>query len=568
MKKAIYFFICCMMLCPIVGVSAEELLTVEKTVDYENRKIHINVIGDNEVNYYNLIVLKPGVNSFNETNVDETIFFAKQQKSRSFTLNFPQNFSEADCGLYKFTVSGSDFSQGLSDSFYLTTVENYNNIQPKLNTISDVELYKEHLNNNKYIIGLEDNDYTSDEWTVPVQTVLNIRTEAGNFEGFDDFIAAFERAKKVCEINTANETTVENLLKRSQNLLNIDIGTDSFYAGLDNDKQRQEVCDIFLLNSPYATDKLLSKGFAEAVFLTRINNSFQSGFKNILTSYCGTVSLADITGFTDDELTTLFNGVTVNNGQMNDDYTDIDIFANKFNLIVGNIISNRGNGGSVGGGNSGNSGSSGGSGGIGGGSIGSAASNIQPSVSVPVTNNTFTDLKNFSWAEEAIYYLADENIINGYDGKVFKPENNITREEFLKILVETFDFDLIRETSIMFDDADENEWYYPYVKIAYAAGITTGKTSNVFGISENITRQDMAVMLNRCIKLKNIELSAEKIRTFIDDKDISSYAKDSIYALSSAGIINGFDDGSYKPYQNATRAEAAQLIYHTIKIID
>lgn len=217
--------------------------------------------------------------------------------------------------------------------------------------------------------------------------------------------------------------------------------------------------------------------------------------------------------------------------------------------------------------------SSGGSGGGGGGSNGSGKDKhntasddfslnteiIAPPAVVPLEKVYFNDLDNYDWAKEAINYLADIEVINGKTEGAFYPQDNITREEFSCILVKTFN---IKKGNLEteFSDVAKDSWYENNVKIAASAGIVLGKGDNCFGVGENITRQDMAVMISRACNLAD-ESDVEK---FADDMLISNYAKSAVYSAKNAGIISGVGDNNFNPLGFATRAEAAMIVYNAI----
>ena len=90
--------------------------------------------------------------------------------------------------------------------------------------------------------------------------------------------------------------------------------------------------------------------------------------------------------------------------------------------------------------------------------------------------------------------------------------------------------------------------------------IVSGLSDTEFGPDICITRQDMAVILYNTALAMDFEMNAENA-DIADDADISEYAKNAVYALKNAGIINGYEDGSFRPKNNANRAEAAQMVY-------
>lgn len=204
-----------------------------------------------------------------------------------------------------------------------------------------------------------------------------------------------------------------------------------------------------------------------------------------------------------------------------------------------------------------------------GGSGGGGSSSKKPSVSItvdssyvtvpevtPAEKEIFSDIKDYQWAKEAIEGLYKKGAINGKTESLFAPEDNITREEFVAVIVRALGVDY-KVSDMKFSDVLAGAWYEKYISAAVAEGIVSGKDDGTFGIGENITRQDMAVMMCRALKIQD---SAE-LDEFTDDADISEYAKDSVYIMRDMGIINGFSDGSFIPKKNATRAEAAVMIY-------
>jgi len=112
------------------------------------------------------------------------------------------------------------------------------------------------------------------------------------------------------------------------------------------------------------------------------------------------------------------------------------------------------------------------------------------------------------------------------------------------------------DAEIGFSDVAKDAWYYPYIKAAVSKGIILGKEDGSFGVGEKVTRQDMAVMLCRALMLENENTDY----VFADDDNISEYAKTAVYAMKAKNVISGFEDGTFKPLDSATRAQAAVMI--------
>lgn len=213
----------------------------------------------------------------------------------------------------------------------------------------------------------------------------------------------------------------------------------------------------------------------------------------------------------------------------------------------------------------GNSGGSGGSGGSSGGGIKNAEySETYTKTDTPekINKNIFDDIDDVGWAAEAIIELAQKGIISGKGDRLFYPNDNITREEFVKIIVKTF-FENAEVSDKSFDDVSDGEWYAEFVKKACGEGIINGIGENIFGTGMNITREDMAVIAYRTAlksgKLKESERTPGFI--FADDEQISDYAKSAVYALYDAGIINGVSEDEFAAKDYLTRAQAAKIIY-------
>lgn len=200
-------------------------------------------------------------------------------------------------------------------------------------------------------------------------------------------------------------------------------------------------------------------------------------------------------------------------------------------------------------------GSSGGNGGGGGGggsyTIGTDNTNEEKQI--------FSDLSGYEWAEEYIEDLYKKGIVSGDGSGRFNPGKNVSREEFVKMIVLTFG--LGGDADISFEDVPSNHWAYPYIKAAFASGIINGISENAFGTGNSITRQDMAVIAYRAAmvsgKLKTVQ---GETAGFADSGDISQYAKNAVNYMYACGIINGTGNNNFSPLATATRGQAAKIL--------
>lgn len=177
---------------------------------------------------------------------------------------------------------------------------------------------------------------------------------------------------------------------------------------------------------------------------------------------------------------------------------------------------------------------------------------------------TFADLKNAEWAREAVESLAAKGAINGKNASEFAPNDSMTREEFIKVLIGAFDL-LNDAAECEFSDVSKDRWSYSYIASAKRIGLVSGDGEN-FNPQSTISRQDMAVIIYRLFELAGVEVWGESI-SFSDKTSISAYAKEAVEALSGAGIINGMGDGTFTPKTSVTRAQAAKVIYELSKTI-
>lgn len=172
----------------------------------------------------------------------------------------------------------------------------------------------------------------------------------------------------------------------------------------------------------------------------------------------------------------------------------------------------------------------------------------------------FNDLDTAPWAKESILTLHKSGIISdpASDSK-YRPNDAITREEFVKLLVCAFATDTEYQ-SHKFADEENSAWYNKYLSISYSLGIVTGYEDGSFGIGKNITREDLVTISARLLESRNEIIVSDEGAAFVDSGDIAPYAQKYVYSLSKIGVVNGVGDNKFLPKSTATRAEAAKII--------
>ncbi len=175
----------------------------------------------------------------------------------------------------------------------------------------------------------------------------------------------------------------------------------------------------------------------------------------------------------------------------------------------------------------------------------------------------FPDVPVDAWYAEPVRYLARVGIIGGKEDGKFHPEAQITRAEFLKLLAMASGKDLTSQRlGDSFSDVPENAWYTKYVYWGVREKIINGVGDGCFAPDSPITRQQIAVILWRYNKNALGKIMPRYQKTYFKDASaVSSWAKKEVEAVEGAGIIRGYSDRTFRPQNNASRAEAAQILY-------
>ncbi len=172
----------------------------------------------------------------------------------------------------------------------------------------------------------------------------------------------------------------------------------------------------------------------------------------------------------------------------------------------------------------------------------------------------FVDLQLAAWAIDPIEALAARHVIEGYEDGSFRPNVQVTRAAFVKMLMLALDLEE-NEASSSFTDVQQGAWYAGPIAAAERLGIVKGKSDGTFGVNDFITRQDMAVMAHRAAAIANITLAGSGGEVFADQAAIADYAVNAVQAMQAAGILNGMTNQSFVPDGLSTRAQAAKVIY-------
>ena len=159
------------------------------------------------------------------------------------------------------------------------------------------------------------------------------------------------------------------------------------------------------------------------------------------------------------------------------------------------------------------------------------------------------------WAEETIKEWFDNDMLKGYEDGSFKPDNQITRAEFMTVVNNSFEF--TDKADLDFSDIDSDDWYYEEVQKAVKAGYVIGFEDNTARPEKKITRQEAAVIIAR---IKDLSNYAEGANVFNDVNEIASWAKGEVGAAANGKYMIGYDDHTFRPLKFISRAEAVVTI--------
>lgn len=384
--------------------------------------------------------------------------------------------------------------------------------------------------------------------------ILNERDKQQNkvFAGYEQLEAVFNENLAVECVNVADGSNIAAVLEKYKEYFAYKNGKSyQIFEGLSADGQKNVYTN--LAKADYGTPAAVDAAFSlEAV---RVRLAALRGYDELydVLPQCADALEANISKYTvlskENQLKVCSEIITSLSGK--------DVTKESLETIVSSAAekySSSGGSGSIGGGGGSSSGGTAKTP-----SIGFAAPN-EPYEAVTV----FDDLGGVSWARESIEALARRGVINGKADKIFAPNDTVTREEFVKMVVLALNI-TAEDTSCDFTDVRDDAWYKEYVGKAVRSGLVNGRGDGTFGVGESITRQDIAVILWNGIKSKAESKSAAE---FIDNDDVSDYAKEAVNAMRYLNIIDGYDDNTFRPNNAATRAEAAKLLYKAVQITE
>lgn len=171
----------------------------------------------------------------------------------------------------------------------------------------------------------------------------------------------------------------------------------------------------------------------------------------------------------------------------------------------------------------------------------------------------FVDVPTDYWAYNTISELADKGIINGIAPNTYAPAETITRAQFVKLIVCALEnYDSTAAYPPVFNDTAPEAWYTPYVTCGVYSGVIKCDTDD-FLPNTAITRGEAALCMINGLGVQ----SDDAVCKFSDVTD--SEQKKAVGIAAEYGLITGYDDGTFRPNNTLTRAEASALVSRMLK---
>lgn len=515
--------------------------SVSTEVDYANMICTVSVTPGQTL-YDGSVGMKADVYDGSTLLHSETVRHFDDNNNLSFTFELPE--ATAADRIFKVRLGGNfDEEVNINISGTSSLDGNFDTLRGT----TDIDSFKDELNNNIF------NTYRIDLSDLEVSDTLEELVYNGLFNK-RSLITAANFTKLVKEEIVYNvfklkltEMITDDFCKKYSSVITVDMSDDSVFAKLSKENRDsiiESVCDTF-------TDiQSISKIFYDKTELTAFQSLSREEMDNLIQKYLSSSSAyskyMSLNAYYKAEVATDIAGATINSID--------DIFTIFENSVEVNQPSHSGSTGGSGGG-------SGGSGAF----ISRIVNTSNKIVEQPQMKPCmFEDISDVLWAKYAIEQLYDKGIINGKSETLFDPNGSVTRSEIIKMLM-SFEKAEISEPADVFSDVTEKHWAYRYIHHAYKTGLAKGFEGGSFMPDMFVSREDAAVFVYRYFKSKGMSFDVEENAEFTDYEKISDYAKEAVNALTNAGIINGFGDGSFKPAENCSRAMIAKIIYELVK---
>ena len=175
--------------------------------------------------------------------------------------------------------------------------------------------------------------------------------------------------------------------------------------------------------------------------------------------------------------------------------------------------------------------------------------------------NPFSDVAEGAWYYDAVRYASENGLMGGYGNGRFGPNDNLSRAQFAQILFNKEGRPVVNYL-LRYNDVADGAWYTEAVRWATSQGVVSGYGNGMFGPNDNITREQLAVMLWR---YAGSPAATEKELHFTDADKANGYALEALRWAVENGVMGGYGNGQLAPQGLATRAQVAQMLKNFIE---
>lgn len=180
---------------------------------------------------------------------------------------------------------------------------------------------------------------------------------------------------------------------------------------------------------------------------------------------------------------------------------------------------------------------------------------------------TYPDVNERHWVNRAVTVLSAKQVVNGREDGLFAPDASVTRGQFAAMMARVMLLDTTTNKTA-FKDVPANRYYAGPIQALSRLGIVQGTSADRFEPDQEMTREQMMVILSAVIKQQKLGLADQRVEqtTFKDHDVFSPWARQAAEDATAYGIVKGFPDGTIRPHAVVTRAEAAEMLYRFLKL--
>ena len=191
--------------------------------------------------------------------------------------------------------------------------------------------------------------------------------------------------------------------------------------------------------------------------------------------------------------------------------------------------------------------------------------------SFPGLSKKFEDVPEGSWYYESVAYATKHQLVTGTSSSTFSPDAGMTRGQFiggLRRAVGAANNNYKKSSSVQFSDVKSGSDYEQAIYWAVTCGIASGTAPDQFSPDRELTRQEMALMIQRAMDASSVTvLDTVASQEFNDAQEIAPYAKEAISSLQKKGLLTGDTNGNIRPAKTVTRAEGTAVLVRLMQTV-